>query len=169
MKKFFYATMVMMIMVMTITSCSAPLYHQEIKVYNESGTLVNQFDSKSYTKNTGLNGSKKVNIANHCITNYDDQIQYPTSYTITSFKKRTPNNEKMERLAHWSDKKFNPITVFYCGRTGNLHLDKKCEKLVKEMSGTSADLHICECTSKKEIQHLSQRHWECKECMKNKW
>lgn len=166
MKKFFYATMVMMIMVMTITSCSAPLYHQEIKVYNESGTLVNQFNTQPYAK---INGSKKVNIANHCITNYDNQIQYPTSYTIISIEKMITSNEKMERLAHWSDKKFNPITVFYCGRTGNLHLDKKCEKLVKEMSGTSADLHICECTSKKEVQHLSQRHWECKECMKNKW
>lgn len=166
---FSVVTVALVVLVLGLSSCAAPKYHQEIKVYNESGILVDQYDSKDYTRNIGVNGVKKVNISNHCVTDYDDQIQYPTTYTITSFKKKTPNKEKQERLNHWREKGFKSIIAYYCGRTGNLHLDKNCEKLVKEMSSTSADLHICECTSKKEIQHLSQRHWECKECMKNKW
>ena len=168
MRKYF-SVIALAVLVLGLVSCAQPKYHQEIKVYNEVGLLVDQYNSKDYTRNIGLNGVKKVNIANHCVTDYDDQIQYPTTYTITSFKKKTPNNEKKEKINHWRESGFKPIIAYYCGRTGDLHLDKRCEKFSKEILSTSASIHICELGSKKDVQHLTQRHWECKECMKNKW
>ena len=164
MKKLLFLCLVTLL---ALSSCKTSILPQEreyysvVEVFDEHGKQVDRFVTNPYTD------SKMVKISNHIVTFFGQQIQYPTSYTIKSTLYRC-KGEQYDVVPRNPQKKFTPLVLYYTSKARTMHIDKNCKQLSEE-SGEGANIHTVDCKTRRDVQRIAAKHWECFKCMRNRW